>query len=140
MTDLHELECALEAVLFAGLVAHDAPECLHRRRQTPLRPVLHGSKRGGQIGLVVPVAVGSVRLVRLRPLDFDGPLDVILLLLSKNKIEIQDIQISAILEQYHSASASYSPRIGNIRESRHTAQNLPAPPQTPLCNKHCLLP
>ena len=27
--------------------------------------------------------------------DFDGPLDVILLLLSKNKIEIQDIQISA---------------------------------------------
>lgn len=32
--------------------------------------------------------------------DFDGPLDVILLLLSKNRIEIQDIQISAILEQY----------------------------------------
>lgn len=32
--------------------------------------------------------------------DFDGPLDVILLLLSKNKIEIQDIQISSILEQY----------------------------------------
>ena len=32
--------------------------------------------------------------------DFDGPLDVILLLLSKNKIEIQNIQISAILEQY----------------------------------------
>ena len=32
--------------------------------------------------------------------DFDGPLDVILLLLSKNKIEIQDIKISSILEQY----------------------------------------
>lgn len=32
--------------------------------------------------------------------DFDGPLDVILLLLSKNKIEIQDISISSILEQY----------------------------------------
>ena len=32
--------------------------------------------------------------------DFDGPLDVILLLLSKNKIEIQDIRISSILEQY----------------------------------------
>ena len=32
--------------------------------------------------------------------DFDGPLDVILLLLSKNKIEIQDIKISLILEQY----------------------------------------
>ena len=32
--------------------------------------------------------------------DFDGPLDVILLLLSKNKIEIRDIQISVILEQY----------------------------------------
>lgn len=34
------------------------------------------------------------------PEDFDGPLDVILLLLSKNKIEIQDIRIAAILEQY----------------------------------------
>ena len=32
--------------------------------------------------------------------DFDGPLDVILLLLSKNKIEIQDIPISLILDQY----------------------------------------
>ena len=32
--------------------------------------------------------------------DFDGPLDLILLLLSKNKIEIQDIKISSILEQY----------------------------------------
>lgn len=32
--------------------------------------------------------------------DFDGPLDVILLLLSKNKIEIQDISITSILEQY----------------------------------------
>lgn len=32
--------------------------------------------------------------------DFSGPLDVILLLLSKNKIEIRDIQISVILEQY----------------------------------------
>ena len=32
--------------------------------------------------------------------DFNGPLDVILLLLSKNKIEIQDIQISDILKQY----------------------------------------
>ncbi len=35
-----------------------------------------------------------------QPEDFDGPLDVILLLLSKNKIEIQDISISSILEQY----------------------------------------
>lgn len=34
------------------------------------------------------------------PEDFTGPLDVILLLLSKNKIEIRDIQISLILEQY----------------------------------------
>jgi len=32
--------------------------------------------------------------------DFDGPLDVILLLLSKNKIEIQDVSITSILEQY----------------------------------------
>ena len=32
--------------------------------------------------------------------DFNGPLDVILLLLSKNKIEIEDVSITAILEQY----------------------------------------
>ncbi len=34
------------------------------------------------------------------PEDFNGPLDVILLLLSKHKIEIQDISITSILEQY----------------------------------------
>ncbi len=32
--------------------------------------------------------------------DFDGPLDLILYLLGQNKMEIQDIQISLILEQY----------------------------------------
>ena len=32
--------------------------------------------------------------------DFQGPLDIIFLLLSKNKIEIQDVSITAILEQY----------------------------------------
>lgn len=32
--------------------------------------------------------------------DFEGPLDVIFELLSKNKIEIQDVPITAILEQY----------------------------------------
>lgn len=32
--------------------------------------------------------------------DFEGPLTLILMLLSKNKIEIRDIQISAILDQY----------------------------------------
>ena len=32
--------------------------------------------------------------------DFDGPLDLILSLLSKNKMEITDIQISLILDQY----------------------------------------
>jgi len=32
--------------------------------------------------------------------DFQGPLDVIFLLLSKNKIEIQNVSITAILEQY----------------------------------------
>ena len=32
--------------------------------------------------------------------DFECPLDVIFLLLSKNKIEIQDVSITAILEQY----------------------------------------
>lgn len=32
--------------------------------------------------------------------DFEGPLNLILMLLNKNKIEIRDIQISLILEQY----------------------------------------
>ena len=32
--------------------------------------------------------------------DFEGPLTLILMLLSKNRIEIRDIQISVILEQY----------------------------------------
>ena len=32
--------------------------------------------------------------------DFEGPLDVIFELLSKNKIEIQDVSITAVLEQY----------------------------------------
>lgn len=32
--------------------------------------------------------------------NFDGPLDLILLLLSKNKMEIADIQITLILDQY----------------------------------------
>jgi len=32
--------------------------------------------------------------------DFEGPLDLILHLLSKNKMEIKDIQISVILDQY----------------------------------------
>ena len=31
--------------------------------------------------------------------DFEGPLDVIFLLLSKNKIEIQDVSITSIMEQ-----------------------------------------
>lgn len=34
------------------------------------------------------------------PEDFQGPLDVIFQLLSKNKVEIQDVSITAILEQY----------------------------------------
>ena len=32
--------------------------------------------------------------------DFDGPLDLILHLLSKNKIEIRDISITLLLDQY----------------------------------------
>lgn len=34
---------------------------------------------------------------RERLLDFDGPLDLILTLLSRNRMEIQDIQISLLL-------------------------------------------
>ena len=43
---------------------------------------------------------GVIRRQDALPEDFDGPLDVILLLLSKNKIEIQDVSITSILEQY----------------------------------------
>mgnify|MGYP000662543304 CR=1 FL=1 len=43
---------------------------------------------------------GIVRSRNEEMTDFQGPLDVIFLLLSKNKIEIQDVSISAILEQY----------------------------------------
>lgn len=32
--------------------------------------------------------------------DFEGPLNLILILLSKNKVEINDIQIADILDQY----------------------------------------
>ena len=32
--------------------------------------------------------------------DFEGPLSLILMLLSKNKIEIRDIRVSEILDQY----------------------------------------
>ena len=35
--------------------------------------------------------------------DFEGPLDLILFLLNKNKIEIQDIPIALILDQYLAA-------------------------------------
>ena len=43
---------------------------------------------------------GIVRTRNEGMADFEGPLDVIFLLLSKNKIEIQDVSIAAILEQY----------------------------------------
>ena len=43
---------------------------------------------------------GIVRTHSEQMADFEGPLDVIFLLLSKNKIEIQDVSITAILEQY----------------------------------------
>ena len=43
---------------------------------------------------------GIVRTRSEQMEDFEGPLDVIFLLLSKNIIEIQDVSITAILEQY----------------------------------------
>jgi segregation and condensation protein A len=43
---------------------------------------------------------GIVKTRTESPEDFDGPLDVIFLLLSKNKIEIRDVSITSILEQY----------------------------------------
>ena len=43
---------------------------------------------------------GVVRIKEDKVEDFSGPLDLILALLSKNKIEIRDIKISVILDQY----------------------------------------
>lgn len=43
---------------------------------------------------------GIVRTKSEEMEDFEGPLDVIFLLLSKNKIEIQNVSITAILDQY----------------------------------------
>ena len=44
--------------------------------------------------------------------DFDGPLDVILLLLSKNKIEIQDVNITSMSMRLRSSSqARYCSRM-----------------------------
>ena len=43
---------------------------------------------------------GIVRSKQEQMEDFEGPLDVIFELLSKNKIEIRDVSITAILEQY----------------------------------------
>ena len=43
---------------------------------------------------------GIVRSRNEQMEDFEGPLEVIFLLLSKNKIEIQNVSIAAILEQY----------------------------------------
>ncbi len=43
---------------------------------------------------------GIVRTRSEQMEDFEGPLDVIFLLLSKNKIEIENVSITAILEQY----------------------------------------
>ena len=40
---------------------------------------------------------GVVRIKEDKVEDFSGPLDLILALLSKNKIEIRDIKISVIL-------------------------------------------
>ena len=39
--------------------------------------------------------------------DFNGPLDLILHLLSKNRMEIKDIQISLILDQYLAVSYTH---------------------------------
>jgi len=43
---------------------------------------------------------GVVHAARADKEDFEGPLDLILHLISKNKIEIRDIRISELLEQY----------------------------------------
>lgn len=43
---------------------------------------------------------GVVKAKAAEPEDFNGPLDLILHLLSKNRMEIKDIQISLILDQY----------------------------------------
>ena len=56
--------------------------------------------------------------------DFEGPLDVIFELLSKNKIEIQDVSISAILEQY----------LGYLDEMKRMDMEYIAKPQAKAAN------
>jgi len=59
-------------------------------------------RKAGESSLETPI-YHLEKVVRTREEgaeDFTGPLDLILSLLAKNKMEIQDIQISLILEQY----------------------------------------
>jgi len=43
---------------------------------------------------------GVVRTSQEQPEDFEGPLDLILHLIAKHRIEIRDIKISELLSQY----------------------------------------
>jgi segregation and condensation protein A len=64
--------------------------------------VEHRRKQEGASNLEGPIyhLEGVVKAREENMEDFVGPLDLILHLLSKNKMEIKDIQISLILEQY----------------------------------------
>ena len=66
--------------------------------------------------------------------DFVGPLDLILHLLSKNKMEIKDIQISLILEQYMEWMALRKEMDLDVADRITVAYDVPADWQSALMN------
>ena len=57
--------------------------------------------------------------------DFEGPLDLILYLLGKNKMEIQDISISLICDQYMAWLASRPGCFSPLKMRRPRARWMP---------------
>ena len=61
--------------------------------------------------------------------DFEGPLDLILFLLSKNKMEIQDISVALICDQY----VAWLQQRRQMRVRHHgLPPGLPQDPDAPL--------
>lgn len=76
-------------------------KCLQERKENVIiSKILAIYARGDVMGEPLYRLEGIVHAKNEAMEDFEGPLDVIFLLLSKNKIEIQDVSITAILEQY----------------------------------------
>jgi segregation and condensation protein A len=75
-------------------------KCLRDGKNGDIIQKIYAILRGTDMGEPQYRLEGIVRTRTEAMDDFEGPLDVIFLLLSKNKIEIQDVSITAILEQY----------------------------------------